>query len=352
MKATRQNSGGIVSTATSAAIAMCLLILGRGSAGAYGGELAFRATAENELRHVEFSSDGKLLASSGPAKNVLVWDTSSWKRIRALEPSTPVFAFVPGESTLICISEDGAIFWDLAAATPKMRREPLKDRGNLIAVAKDGKTVATGLLPTRSAGFDIEILGVADLKRRAVLKASWHIPDALVFSPDGKRLAQSSIYSDDVLVWQIGVDEKPRALRLPEHGCTSVAFSPDSTFVAASNGYKGNDGSVVLWDVRSPDEPQVLESTATTIWSLAFAHDGSSLFAGADANVDGSQTAAVIIWDLKTKKSQRRLIQDKKAVAVYEIALSPDGQTLALACYDGALRILQVSDLTRLLNDN
>lgn len=351
MRENHNSASGFRRAATAALLALPSLLFGWGAPPVQGDDVVLYGAAEGP-RCLVFSSDGKLLASNGLENKVLIWDTSPWKLRETLEHSerpTPI-AFVPGQSKLISFSRSGdVILWDLTATRPKWSSRPLETGGTPFPVSTDGKTVAipSFALIDRRLECWIDVFDLSDFSKKTVLKGSWN-PNLhdVAFSPDGKRLALFSDSEEEIRTWRLDAEAPARSLNLSNGGTMAVVFSPDSTALAAANGFKRSDGSVLLWDMRSTKGPQVLESPAETVWSLVFTSDGSHLIGAASAIVDFSQSQAVVIWNLKTKKSQMRLISGRASLKA--IAVSPDGQTLALARYDGTTRILKVSELVRL----
>jgi len=71
-----------------------------------------------------------------------------------------------------------------------------------------------------------------------------------------------------------------------------------------------------------------------TFWCAAFSPDGRTV-----AAVGGSQESAgkLIAWDMPNNKAK---YQHDEATGIRSLAFSPDGKTLALALYDGKVKLL------------
>jgi hypothetical protein len=107
-------------------------------------------------------------------------------------------------------------------------------------------------------------------------------------------------------------------ISLDGHGgaVRSVAFSPDSTALAAS----GDDGNIRVWDTHAGEAFTELTGHAGTVRALAFSRDGASLAAGGDGGT-------VRVWDVRTR--ELRAEPTGHASTVRAVAFSPDGDKLA-----------------------
>ncbi|MGN9842436.1 nSTAND1 domain-containing NTPase [Nonomuraea sp. H19] len=102
-----------------------------------------------------------------------------------------------------------------------------------------------------SSGRRVELW---DIEKRKQLRAPW-LPDTAtdgVFSPDGKRLAVSSM-NDGVRLWEISSGKKVLSPLFPP--AERVEFSPDGRFLAGTRG----GGWMLLWRV---DDGTLLMSTS------------------------------------------------------------------------------------------
>lgn len=127
-------------------------------------------------------------------------------------------------------------------------------------------------------------------------------------------------------------------LRAPESSIHCLAFSPDSTILAA-----GSAGGVIkLWNVQSGTEIKTLRSgpgarVIDYIEVLAFSPDGSLL---ASADYSGS----IKLWNVPNAESVATL--NGGLHKVYGLAFSVDGTKVAATSTDGAIRFWDVPQKT------
>jgi WD40 repeat protein len=219
-----------------------------GGAATFHRMAGFNATPEKSA----FSGDGRLLAMERQEhEDVIVLDTSSRKP----------FAYVKCDRSLrqLAFSPAGL------PAAPVLATAGGQDGGGAVDL---------WALPARPPGG-----------RPAVARlrlAGWEAPATdLRFSPDGTFLAAmgpadgSRPGTQRARVWHVASAAPGGPLDLP--GPAAVGFSPDARFLAATCA----DGTVRLWDMRSPGPEMVFGPGATR---AAFSPDGRLL---ATADPDG-----------------------------------------------------------------
>jgi WD40 repeat protein len=141
---------------------------------------------------------------------------------------------------------------------------------------------------------------------------------AVIFSPDGKRLATAAT-GNTVKLWDLPRRRELTSFKLPSRWLESIAFSAGERLLAA-----GIDGpAVTLWDVRARRPwltlKQPFPGDPAEIDLLTFTADGKVLAAGRGTTLK--------LWDVATRRESAGFRVREGRFAT--MALSPDGQTLA-----------------------
>ena len=323
---------------------------------------------EVSLYAVDFSPDGKLLATSDFRGRVKLWDFSDF----------------PDPNEISTLVERGQMWTPRTIST-------LIEEGQLrtpLCFSRTGKFLAVG---TTRDGSSLAV--VFDVQtRQAVAELPIKTPDSFVaslaFTPDEKRLVTMEMertkwVSGNVRVWDwerrqevlgpfpvtfgggthfgavavspdgrmlaIGDPDKVQGIdlvtgkptvrfpTLPEafpkgQNVISLAFSPDSKQLAVGIGYL--DGTIRLFDVNSGKSIGELPGHLTGVLGLRFSKDGKRL-----VSVSGDQSLRV--WDVENwgvAKQREHLKLMGHGNEVFCLALKPDADYIAITgCKDGTL---------------
>jgi WD40 repeat protein/serine/threonine protein kinase len=294
--------------------------------------------AAHSANGLAFAPDGMMLVSGGQDTTVRLWALAGAnpQELMPLHPPAggrTCVAFTPDAHVLASVGgEDGcAYLLDLTAARPRERRAETDHGAQCLALAHDGKTLA-------SAGWDkvVRVWDGAALSKEPVLLAGHSGPiTALAFSPDGKTLASGS-RDKTVRLWTV-TQGKPQLLsQLGGHAAevAAMAFTPDGKTLAVGCA----DGTVRLWDVAGP-EPRprrVLEAHAGGLRTLAFAPDGDLL-------ATGGADAVVRLWECASGEFKEDKILATHGKKVSAVVFSIDGKTLASAGEEGEVIVWSVA---------
>jgi WD40 repeat protein len=371
-----------------------------------------RATLPDEeggVRCLAFSRDGKMLAGAGTSWAVRLWDPETGK-IRAVlrgrkgdrnerihTATIRALAFAPDGSKLVSAGDDLTLkLWDVrrghwlafnlyhngairslvfagdgrsyvsAGADGQVIRwsieeKPGKDEADVSVepgsrlrtgstaiqtqvLAPDGRTVATGDQDNRVILWDVR----TGRPRRTLLGHRGPVT-ALVFSPDGRRLASVSAPLDrlfksggssakstplrhpspwQVQVWDVDTGKALHSLEWDAAvlgAFTAAAFSPDGRMMVLARGHR-----VTVWDVSTGAQEADLAVGTANVTALAFRGDGKEL-------ASGSADGTVRLWQVGTW-TQRSLLRGHTN-AVRALAFARDGRTLASGGADRSVRL-------------
>jgi WD40 repeat protein/tetratricopeptide (TPR) repeat protein len=165
---------------------------------------------------LDFSKDGKLLASGSRDGTAIIWSTATWNKVHTLQNPDPASLFNQSAHSQV----EG------------------------VAFSPDGKTLAMA-----SWERNVHLWDVAAGELLATLKGHSNAVDAVAFSPDGRTLASGS-WDHTVRLWNV---ETRRELMQLDAGnielgnVQTVAFSPDGKQLLA-----GGSDRTAIWSAAPP----------------------------------------------------------------------------------------------------
>jgi WD40 repeat protein len=184
----------------------------------------------------------------------------------------------------------------------------------------------------------IELWDTATGTKFRTLKLPLPGAHSVAFSSDGKMLASSS-FNNTIKVWDISSGVELRSLTLNSDPINSVVFGADGQKLISGGGH-----TVKLWDTAGGREWRSIASHSTIVYSVALSSDGRTLaFGGRDGETSGAngpEGGSIVLWHLPNNVELQWLRQSK---AVYSVAFSPDGKTLACGSEDSAIKLWDVT---------
>jgi WD40 repeat protein len=275
------------------------------------------------IMSVDFTPDGRTLASGGLDDAVKLWDVASGQEIRTLEghrSGVTSVMFSPDGLTLASGGLDNAVkLWDVASGQEIRTLEGHSDGIKSVGFSPDGRTLASG-------GYDstVKLWDVASGQEIRTLASHSDDVESVVFSPDGRTLASGSSDST-VKLWDVATGQEILTLEGHSNDVSSVVFSPNGRTLA-SGGY---DSTVKLWDVTTGQMIRTME-VSSWVFSVAFSPDGRTL-------ASGSLDHMVKLWDVP---SGIEIMSLKGHSSIVEsVAFSPDGHTVASGSLDRTVKL-------------
>lgn len=291
----------------------------------------------NDVWVVNFSPDGRLVASGSRDGTSKLWDVSTGRLIRTIDDFG--VAFSPNGQLLVSGSRDNTIkLWDLSTGR-LLRTINSCCRGGF---SPDGRLLVTYGGVIKLGGRDYVMFGISTEKFKSVIDVfdvqsgrrlrqlttdpKGKAPSIALFSPDGKILATTG-HGNKIQLW----DPDSGALTAEfERRGWSFTFSPNGQIIATS----GGRDTIELWDGLTGGRNHVLKGHNKWVQSVAFSPDGRLLATGSDDKT-------IKVWDV-TNGSEVRTLKGHNS-GVRDVAFSPDGRFLASASEDHTIKIWEVS---------
>lgn len=272
---------------------------------------------------IDWSPDGRTLASGSEDNTVKLWDIAANQELRTLEGHSGgirCVAWSPDGLTLASGSYDNTVkLWDVVTGR-ELGSHDVSSYVNDLAFSPDGRTLALAVNEEKIKLWDVQT-------GNDIGPLEGHITyvSRIAFSPDGQKLASGSA-DDTVKLWDIATGREIHSFEVGTTYKPSVAFSPDGRTLASASNYK----NIILWDVQTGREIRTLEAHSEYVFDIEFSPDGQTLASAGDY--------AIKLWDVTTGLELSTINPgDWKSC----IAWSPDGHTLASG--DSTIKLWDVS---------
>lgn len=318
----------------------------------------------SELKHgrpligCRIDPSGRFVFAGAEDNTIQRWELATGKKTELAGHKSWVrgLAFHAKGKLLFSGDYTGRVFsWPLDADKPAPGRVVEAHKGwvRALAVSPDGKLLAT-------CGNDhlVKLWSLPECKLvRALVGHASHVYN-IAFLPTGQRLASADLMGI-VKDWDVTKETLVRDLDasvLHKYdttfmadigGARSMAFHRDGSLLACagitevSNAFAGvGKPAVVLFDWQSGKRKQLLvpkEAFQGTAWGVAFHPSGFIIGAG------GGNGGALWFW--KPEEAQPFFTLKLPANA-RDLDLHPDGERLAIASADGALRLYDLTPKT------
>lgn len=200
-------------------------------------------------------------------------------------------------------------------------------RQNAITLSPDGNTLVTG-------GTDDQTISVWDLKTGQLIRSWMFAPNELLHGMS--NMVESLAISADTKIlvsggrliqaWDLETGRKIRTFR--SVNALYTAISLDNTKLVTHGG--GRTPTTTIWDLHRGKKVYQRTGDYDSLLSFAISPDSKTFIGGNEIN----NVINIMIWDLNTGKIISTM-DNKGAIRVRQLAISPNGQVVAKAGYDG-----------------
>jgi WD40 repeat protein len=263
------------------------------------GKLVHRIPYPDEVDSLAISSNGSILAAGSAAHDVKLWNMDGWKLVADLPDTSEDYPLAfSKDGNLIATCRDGRTFhlWSVATHhTVKILYWPGTAGWNVwgAAFSPDGKSFAA------CSGEDgyVALWNLNTCRAIRYFRGSETDVQAITYSPDGAMLSigclDGSARVYDTRSWRIIHTFQAKG----ESSVFDVAFSPNGRLVALACGEP--DAAALVFSVKSGKELLVCHQGRglyRSMYTLAFAKDGSYLLTGAESPSDSGNNGEINIW--------------------------------------------------------
>lgn len=236
---------------------------------------------------VDFSPDGKLLATGEDSKQMHVWNVETGKKLHTLPTATSSWGIKFSRSGRQLVAAGGADLWNLTSLASDLQLDGRNYFGTSVAFVPDSNEIAA--VDYLDGG--VMLIDLATGKVDQQIATLGKGTRCIAVSPDGARLAvahgDGPEHAGPEVIKDFGIYIFDRAsgkqlARLEGHRGVpwAVAYDPSGNWLASAS----LDGVIRLWHAESLQPGPALRPLSAEAWGLAFFKDGSRLIA---ASVDG-----------------------------------------------------------------
>ena len=285
------------------------------------------------LSAIDFSPDGRWLATGSESGQITLWETGTWKKGLSWKGHTGILRslrFSHSGKILGALADDGyAVLWDPATGKEirSIKKWLTKKR---LAFSWDDQWLALHVVGKPGASiFDVET-------GEQVMEDPEYARGEAAFSPDRSVLVATGS-NETFHVWDIQKKSVTARLGKQTQSDLDIVFHPDGRRVLTS----GTGLSVRVWDLVAQKETLALTDPAGPgrPTGIALSADGKLVAAGFE---DG----AARIWDLESGLLLKVFQLGPRSGIVDDVSFSPDGGYLATLNRNGTVYILSLDGMT------
>jgi eukaryotic-like serine/threonine-protein kinase len=304
--------------------------------------------SQKPVYDAEFSPDGLRLATGGADGILRVYDTKTGREILRVptgqvEINATVFA--PDGKTIATSGDDATIrFWGALDGKSGLRISGPKGRHAFSVLF----TPSGGQIVTTCHDPGIRIFNTQTGALEVELKDSKDAVNQIALAPDGKTLASGS---DDgaARLWDLATRRCLRVFAMNEGRCLAITLSPDAKLLAA--GYYGR--TVRVWKC-SDGTTALAGRLRDTMHDVCFLPSGDGILAADNAGsirkwkvpqnfAPPPTTSQPTLSSIRDGESDQSVARWQRHVgAIHRIVVDPAGNTMASAGNDGTVSLTEL----------
>ncbi len=281
----------------------------------------------DEVDCVEFAPDGETLVSCGNDGRILLWRPDLDAPIAEIgrrDCEVVAVLFTRDGKRVIAGDHAGVVsVWDVAARRKLAEFAGGRGRIESLAITPDGRMLGVSSNPEPFRCFDLETYSL--IRVFGSDSDSTRQNMSIAFSSDGRYCARSND-KGEVLVWNTESGDYVRSFFCSGARCDSVIFGPGNAYVA----YAARDSTVRVRSFATPHLNAILRGHEGVVWNVAISPDGETL-------VSCGQDGTVRAW--RPLANREEVHEGLDSAAEVDAAFNDDASRLVFAGEDGVVSV-------------